>query len=356
MTPALTEAAPSSYVVPPLAGRLPVARHPDALRAEQMSARWLSARAGSLAGSPDAFAAYQRQRNGLFGAFAHPQARADRLQALVDWWNLAAFIDDLSSRAPGAGHAEAGPIRLLSTLHEVWQGRTAAPDAPLAAAVADVWQRLTEDMPARQKARAGEGLKELVTGFAREVPWRRGREFPSLEKYFGLRWQSFGSDLLFTLTEFGLGLDLSDTVHGPLKEDLDALHCLAMRQAALVNDVLSLRKELEEEGFAFNSVELLRSRAGMSLQDAVNAVCALVRKYEAAYLAKRAEVARVVRGERPLLTYLDGVDHLLGGCLHFQCQTSRYHGGDAPWNPYRSRLVKVAGWPTSAPERARPNG
>ncbi|HET8659965.1 MAG TPA: cytochrome P450 [Micromonosporaceae bacterium] len=318
------------FFLPELPRMLPVAYHPKAAQIEMASNAWVcQLLSGCFAGEEDLLR-FLRQRNGLYGPLTVPTASEERARNIADWYQFVTVIDSfVSDRSElGASHSRAREV--FARVMAQFRGDAETSDQfPYGRAAKDMWLRISSGLTPAQVPRFTGSLEAFLRGCAAEIRSKLNGEIPDYETCMAIRTDSFGCAFLELLTEYSLGVDLTDLTGSP---ELAEVHGHGMRQLILVNDLLSWRKEHEQQD-TMTTIRVLREREGMALQSAVDRLCELVEHHEKAYIAARDEVLDGRLGEREdVRAYLRGLDYLIGGSQEFEYLTPRYFGDGFVWD------------------------
>jgi len=340
---ALIEAAPvaadgagaaEEFFLPELPRLLPFAYHPRAAQIEFQSNDWVCRFLGACFASEQALLAFLRQRNGFYGPLTVPAADQERARNIADFYHFVTVVDDATAdrSASGVGHHQ-----VRAAFDRIMTGFGTDPDSdsdtgedfPYGRAAADLWRRISPALTPAQAMRFRASLHNFLRGAACELPYRLTGTAPDLDTYLALRGDSFGFDFMLLLTEYALAVDMTEVTTAP---EFAVLHTHAVRQLILVNDVLSWRREYALHD-SINAVRVLCRHDGLTLQQAVDALCRLIEQHERAYIAARDAIRQDPLGtDADVLAYLDGLDHLIGGSQEFEYLTPRYFGDGYVWD------------------------
>ncbi|MER5638812.1 terpene synthase family protein [Kitasatospora sp. NPDC002227] len=321
---------PEEFYLPPLPRLLPVGYHPEAARIEFASNGWVRRMLGPCFAGEEQLLHFLRQRNGLYGPLTVPRADAGRARDIADWYQFVTVIDSFASdrHALGADHASARAT--FAAVLDALDGPLPAGDGPAAVygrAARDLYERLGRGLSPAQTARLLASLAAFLHGCAVEIRSKLDRAVPEFEECMRVREDSFGCAFLQLLTEYAAEVDLTALRATGL---LNQVHHHAMRQLIIVNDLLSWRKEYRDED-TMTTVRVLCEGQGLTLQAAVDRLCALVERHERAYLAAR-DALLAGPADADLRAYLAGLDQLIGGSQEFEYLTPRYFGDGSAWD------------------------
>ncbi|MBC2900540.1 terpene synthase family protein [Streptomyces cupreus] len=327
------------FFLPELPRLLPVAYHPKAAQIEFRSNAWLRRYlSGCFVGEGDLLK-FLRERVGLYGPLIAPTADEQHALDLADFYHFVAVIDTMAADHSGLGASHCGARdvfdRIIADFAAVIEPGM-SDNSPFGPAARDLWLRISAGLTPHQVERFRTSMSSFLRGVASELPYQLNGSVPDYDTYMAVRRDSFGCDFILLLTEYSLAVDMTELAASP---QFAKVHAHAMRQLILVNDVLSLRKEL---GDPMNAVRVLRRHNGLTLQQAVDAVCELAERHERAYIAARDAVRYGPFGAHTdVRTYLEGLDHLLAGSQEYEYLTPRYFGDGSVWDGSTSGWVSL---------------
>ncbi|MFJ8477012.1 terpene synthase family protein [Kitasatospora sp. NPDC094011] len=263
--------------IPEFSNPFPVraSRHREAIRAA--NPQWLH-RQGLVRGD----AALQRYTAMLIEDWASETFAAceDRRTSLLlaNWWSFIGLYDDIMDDGPLgwdhpshlAFHAELTGVlnERNHTPHHGPQDRTASL-SPLGAAFDDLLGRTLPLMLPALRTRFVTAVGDYITASVRETEHRSANSVPDSETYMALRRTSGGIGVCFRLLELSEGIALPQPfLDSWLCHDL---HTALIDQMSLLNDVISLEKELAH-GDTHNLVILIHREQGCSWQEAADTV------------------------------------------------------------------------------------
>ncbi|WP_326680869.1 terpene synthase family protein [Streptomyces sp. NBC_01237] len=314
----------TEFYLPELPRLLPSAYHPNAVEIEVRSNAWVCRHLQSCFTDEQALLSYLRQRAGLYGPAVSPLADGQRAGDIADFYQYVTIVDDAIAGTSTSEQQARGALARIT--HGF--GTETDDTSPLIRAGADLWRRITPGLSPAQVGRFKESLAISLGGYADEVPHRHAGHVLALDGYMKLRVVSFGWPFVALMTEYGARVDMIDLHPTP---EFEKANGHAVRQMILVNDLLSWRKE-HARADTMNAVAVLQHNDNLDLQDAVNALCHLIEAEGRAYLTARDRILNGPLGGRTdVATYLDALDHLIGGTQAYHYLTPRYFGdGYAP--------------------------
>ncbi|KAJ8118391.1 hypothetical protein ONZ43_g3998 [Nemania bipapillata] len=190
-----------------------------------------------------------------------------------------------------------------------------------------LWKRLQERAGPEQQRRWIENHKDYFTGLLRQVEIQKTQKKLTVDEYIDFRRQSIGAKSTCTLVEYVHGIKISQSVldHPSIVE----CENISAELSFLVNDLLSLRKDLEL-GVEHNLVILLKKH-GLSEQEAVNKIEGMLNERYRRWYRALAELP--VWGEevdREVLKYLDVCRNIALGNVYWSYQSGRYLKEEGP--------------------------
>ncbi len=325
------------FFLPELPRSLPFAYHPKAAQIEFASNGWVRTQLGACFATEEDLLAFLRQRNGIYGPLTVPNADEQRARDIADWYQYVTVIDSFVSDRSALGASDGKARDVFATIIADFRGDgDPANDLPYSRAAKDLWKRISPNLSPAQVSRFAASLEAFLRGCATEIHSKITKNVPDYEACLAVRMDSFGCDFIELLTEYGAAVDMSDVL-----PQLTEVHQHCRRQMIIINDLLSWRKERAQDD-TMTVVRVLTERDGLSLQDAVNRLCALVEHHEKAYIEARDDLLSGPLGTRgDVRTYLTAVDHLMGGSQEFEYLTPRYFGDGSAWDGSTSGWVDL---------------
>ncbi|MGW1412169.1 terpene synthase family protein [Streptomyces sp. NPDC002403] len=207
--------------------------------------------------------------------------------------------------------------------------------SPYSSAYADVWADLTKAMPSGVRTRHARTQRRWVEALAMENALRATGYPIHPDVCFPLRRISTGSETIMVPIEFGLGIDLTSLMEHDI--DLAGLWRIAGTHIVLVNDLISVRKEMAS-GDCMNLMFSLMLHDDLSAQAAADVMLDRIKAANDDYR----RVCRVLRARyrhHPLgeavHRYLEGVGYMMAGNVAWHYESSRYHGPSHHWDGRR---------------------
>jgi hypothetical protein len=268
---------------------------------------------------------FLRQRNGIYGPLTAPYASRARAENIADWYQFVTVIDSFVSDRSSLGADDRAASAIFDGIVTEFPDHSGSSHSPYVAAARDLWRRITPGLSPVQAERLVASLRDYLHGCAVEIRAKLNGEIVSLETCMAVRVESFGCGFLKLLTEYAAEVDMSG--YSDLLADA---HHNAMCQLILVNDLLSWRKEYNQED-VMTAMRVLCERDGLPLQDAIHKVCELITYHERAYLESRDRILSA-NATPDVRAYLNGLDYLIAGSQEFEYLTPRYFGDGFVWD------------------------
>jgi germacradienol/geosmin synthase len=210
----------------------------------------------------------------LLCAYTHPDASAEDLDTVTDWYTWVFFFDDhfleLFKRTQDREGAKAYLARLPAFMPP--DPATPMPEAsnPVEAGLADLWLRTVPHLSPAWRARFAESTRNLLNESLWELSNIHAGRIANPVEYIEMRRKVGGAPWSAGLIEFANRAEVPEHVAGsrPLRvlrdTFADAVH--------LRNDLFSYQREVEDEGELSNGVLVLEHFLGCSTQQAADAV------------------------------------------------------------------------------------
>ncbi|WP_280726622.1 terpene cyclase [Kitasatospora sp. MAA4] len=298
---------------------------PHRADAEARHRRWLDAHA--MLGSRLGAAGYTRWDVPGLASLSYPDCEPDELALATDLMGFYFLFDDQFDGPLGRRPAQVAAI--CDELTGVLQGRHPSHLlSPCTRAFEDLWQRITDGMSDRWRARAAYNWEWYFASHPAEAAGRLGGQPPDREGYLILR---RGTAAMETV------LDMVERV-GRFEVAPAAFHCPQLRQLrqlaadipSLTNDVRSYPQEASR-GDVNNLVMIVQRERGCTLQEAGSAVLAEAQQMVRRFTQLTDELPRTYRelelrlDERQTAQrYADGLSAWLTGYLDWEMSTGRY--------------------------------
>lgn len=323
-------AAGTTFHLPDLDRPIPVLVHPDVHEAEKLSDGWVRESMGSAFTAQRDLDCFFKGRGAYWACLGFPTATGRRIVTLCDFAQYLFALDSEFTNAQG-GRGEL--LRSRAAFDRIFtiMDDAATPEHSATVyerAFHDVWTRLTEPMPPRQRERFKNSCRAYLGAHALEVASRERDEVFDFPTYMEVHRRSIATEPYFIQIESGLEIDLSD-----ISDDgqFDAVHRLAADHLVLVNDLFSFPLECAQGDYV-NAVAVFHLNEGMTLQAAIDRLCGLINDAEHGFIRERSALLSGPLGRHPgLPEYLHALGHMMSGSLYWSYLTPRYHGPDFVW-------------------------
>ncbi|WP_172388113.1 terpene synthase family protein [Streptomyces sp. MNP-20] len=258
-------------------------QHPEASLAQQRAARWAL---GHGLVRDGAVGQFEQLGYGRLLSSLCPQAGLDDL-VLVVLWNVLFFVaDDQQAHAAVTGRLERYEDVVAQMRHLV-EGRPQPRGTaqPLVAALSDLLGRTSARGQGTWEERFRGNLDRWLAGHLRENAYRRAGRVPSIEEYVTVRRDACTVFPTLDLVELCEQVEVPADVYrsGPYQTLISGTADIM----CWINDIHSLERELAE-GDPINLAIVLQQLRGMTAQEAVDHVAALVSVRVAEHLAAAA--------------------------------------------------------------------
>lgn len=209
-------------------------------------------------------------RFGELASRAYPRAGLDDRTLISGWLTIAAVLTYRYDTAPGSDSRRTQAMfRTITTYLRTGRYPRAMPlrwgrsrlDRSLHHAIADLWQRTANRMPATWRSRFAYSASTFLDGLRIEAEQRRAGRFPTVEAYLRLRRATSAQGMLFDLIQLGTRQPLADAVH--FHPSVDLVRNTAIDVVAWINDLASMAEE-ERTGGEHNLVLVLRRSGRLS--------------------------------------------------------------------------------------------
>jgi germacradienol/geosmin synthase len=208
----------------------------------------------------------------LRASMTHPDGSSEELELTTDWFTWAAFFDDYFPMRFGHTRDMAGAkafMDRLSAFMPLGSTLTPVPTNPVEAGLGDLWSRTTTSMPAERQPRFHSYVQDMHDSWLWELANHIQNRIPDPVDYIEMRRKTFGSEL-------GMALSEPEREEVPPEiyrtRPMRALVNAAADAVALMNDMVSYRKEIELEGELNNGVLVAQNFLDCDLSKAVHMV------------------------------------------------------------------------------------
>ncbi|MFJ6139303.1 germacradienol/geosmin synthase [Kitasatospora sp. NPDC092286] len=288
---------------------------------------------------------------GLLCAYTHPDASAEALSLVTDWYVWVFFFDDhfleifkrTNDREGGKAYLDRLPLFMPA------DPATPVPEPtnPVEAGLADLWRRTVPAMGEDWRVRFAESTRNLLNESLWELANINAGRIANPVEYIEMRRKVGGAPWSAGLIEYAANAEVPKTVSGsrPLRVLMDAFS----DGVHLRNDLFSYQREVEEEGELSNGVLVLETFLGCSTQEAADAVNDLLtsrlQQFENTVFTELpslfAETGLDPEGCAKVLAYVKGLQDWQSGGHEWHMRSSRYmNGGGAAagssnwWDPF----------------------
>ncbi|WP_274564750.1 terpene synthase family protein [Streptomyces spiramyceticus] len=299
----------------------------------------------------------------LMNAYVHPDASAEELALLTDWYVWVFFFDDhflqvfKRTRDYDGARAHLARLALFTPLDGVAPTQ-ANPDER---ALSDLWPRTVPARSAEWRRRFATSTQNLIQDCLRELSNMKADRVPNPIEYLALRRTSGGAPWSADLVEHAVGAEVPAAVVGT--RQLRVLRDTFSDGVHLLNDVFSYERETGEEGELNNGVLVVERFLGCDPQGAADRVNDL-------RTSRLHQFENTAATELPLLLeehgldpearldvarYVKGLQDWQAGGLEWHLRSSRYMNSQPPQAPSGFRpLISHTGLGASALRITRP--
>ncbi|MEY9938193.1 germacradienol/geosmin synthase [Streptacidiphilus sp. MAP5-3] len=270
----------------------------------------------------------------LLCAYTHPDASAEDLDTVTDWYVWVFFFDDhfleLFKRTQDRAGAKAYLDRLPAFMPLDLADGMPEPTNPVEAGLADLWRRTVPHLSPGWRARFAESTRNLLNESLWELSNINAGRIANPVEYIEMRRKVGGAPWSAGLVEFAARAEVPERVaHGrPLRVLRDAFS----DAVHLRNDLFSYQREVEDEGELSNGVLVLETFLNCSTQEAADAVNDLLtsRLHQFEHTALT-EVPELVTTQRldpvevaAVFAYAKGLQDWQSGGHEWHLRSSRY--------------------------------
>ena len=288
---------------------------------------------------------FERHDYALLCAYAHPDASAEKLGLVTDWYAWVFFFDDhfleMYKRTGDLVGARQYLLGLAEFLPVHGTGAPPAPADPVERGLADLWARTGAGMSDAWRARFAESTRNLLEECRWELSHITEDRTPNPVDYVGVRRRIGGGPWSANLVEHALGAEVPEVVAGtrPLRMLRDAFS----DSVRLRNDIFSYQREIQDEGEVNNGVLVVERFFDTAPQEAADIVSDLLtsRLHQFANTALTElpplfdEHALGPRERADVLDYVKGLQHWLAGSHEWCLRSGRYANSGKAREPKR---------------------
>lgn len=297
---------------------------------------------------------YERSDFPHFVALVHPDARGEPLNAMTCFYIWSFYYDDVFFRTftpRGDLVGARAYVARLPAFMPLEGEPTEMPRNPVERGLADAWSRIAPTMSLTWRERFGRHIQDMCEAWLWELANAVESRIADPIDYVEMRRRTGGAHWLNDFVEFGLGIELPARVYDA--RPIRVLNDISCDTILLRNDILSLRKELEQ-GECNNAVLVTMALLACDVQaaveivsDVVTARLQLAEHVIATELAEMFDEHALAPDERAtVLAYVQGLRDGLAGDFQWETGTGRYHASPPVWLPPDS---PVAGWIPTGP-------
>ncbi|MFE6744702.1 germacradienol/geosmin synthase [Kitasatospora purpeofusca] len=305
---------------------------------------------------------------GLLCAYTHPDASAEVLSLVTDWYVWVFFFDDHFLDVFKRTNDRAGGKAYLDRLRLFMPADPAAevpePTNPVEAGLADLWRRTVPAMGEDWRVRFAESTRNLLDESLWELANINAGRVANPVEYIEMRRKVGGAPWSAGLIEYAAGAEVPGRVSGsrPLRVLMEAFS----DGVHLRNDLFSYQREVEDEGELSNGVLVLEKFLECTTQEAADAVNGLLtsrlQQFENTVVTELPQLFADAGLDAPeqarVLAYVKGLQDWQAGGHEWHMRSSRYmNGGGAAadaatwWDPFA-----IGGVGTSALDVLRSGG
>ncbi|WP_327678735.1 terpene synthase family protein [Kitasatospora sp. NBC_00458] len=288
---------------------------------------------------------------GLLCAYTHPDASAEALSLVTDWYVWVFFFDDHFLEIYKRTNDRAGGKAYLDRLPLFMPADPGAPlpepTNPVEAGLADLWRRTVPSMGEDWRVRFAESTRNLLDESLWELANINAGRIANPVEYIEMRRKVGGAPWSAGLIEYAAGAEVPAEVSGarPLRVLRDAFS----DGVHLRNDLFSYQREVEDEGELSNGVLVLEKFLDCTTQEAAEAVNGLLtsrlQQFESTVFTELpqlfADSGLDPAGCAKVLAYVKGLQDWQAGGHEWHMRSSRYmNGGGAVagaatwWDPF----------------------
>ncbi|MEV6970814.1 germacradienol/geosmin synthase [Hamadaea sp. NPDC051192] len=269
----------------------------------------------------------------LLCAYTHPDASADRLALVTDWYVWVFFFDDhfldVYKRTQDRDGAKSYLDRLPAFM-PIGGESMPTPANAVERGLADLWTRTVPAMSAAWRERFAEATLHLL----QESLWELGniseKRIPNPVEYVEMRRKVGGAPWSAGLVEFAVAAEIPAAV--ARTRPLRVLRDTFSDGVHLRNDIFSYQRETEQEGEVNNGVLVVEHFLGCSPQEAADTVNDLLtsrlHQFENTALTELpglfAEHYLDPAGQADTLRYVQGLQDWQSGGHEWHLRSSRY--------------------------------
>ncbi|MEZ0094064.1 germacradienol/geosmin synthase [Streptacidiphilus sp. EB129] len=210
----------------------------------------------------------------LLCSYTHPDASAEQLALVTDWYVWVFFFDDhfldIFKRTQDTAGAKAYLDRLRAFMPVDPGAAMPEPTNQVEAGLADLWSRTVPAMSAEWRARFAESTRALLEESLWELSNISESRISNPVEYIEMRRKVGGAPWSANLVEYAVGAEVPAAIAD--SRPMRVLRDTFADGVHLRNDLFSYQREVEIEGELANGVLVLEEFLGCGTQEAAEAV------------------------------------------------------------------------------------
>ncbi|MEV4056067.1 germacradienol/geosmin synthase [Amycolatopsis sp. NPDC049688] len=213
----------------------------------------------------------------LLCAYTHPDAGAEELDLITDWYVWVFYFDDhFLELYKRTGDIESARTYLdrLELFMPAEGDITAAPENPVERGLADLWQRTVPHRSAGWRRRFAASTKALLDESLWELANINEGRLANPIEYVEMRRKVGGAPWSANLVEHSVHAEVPDAIAA--SRPMEVLRDCFADSVHLRNDLFSYQREVQDEGELSNGVLVFEKFLGLSTQQAADAVNDLI--------------------------------------------------------------------------------
>lgn len=269
----------------------------------------------------------------LCAAACQPDASPRELEITTDWFTWATFADDYFPLVFARSRDLTGGklyVAGLSAFMPLDCGATPPPRDPVECGLADLWRRTAMPLSPSGRASFRVYVQEMLDSWVWELVNHIENRIPDPVDYIEMRRQTFGAEFGMSLAQLSVDPEIPPAIWKT--RTLRALINSAADAIALINDIVSFRKEVEIEGELNNCVLVVQKFLDCPEQQAIDIVNKIsasrirqfeyVRATELPVLLEQFELSP--RAREGVLKYVESIQNWIAGVAHWHFVVTRY--------------------------------
>jgi geranylgeranyl diphosphate synthase type I len=334
-----TDSKPRSFQLPEIRMTRPARLNPQLETARTRALAW-AGEMGMLAPAagvaPWTEAQLAADDYGLLCSSALPDAPADKIDVLTDWFVWAFYVDDYFvdafKRSGDSAAAQGYAARLPQFMPLDPSQEMPAATNPTERALASLWPRIAPAMSYGWRRRFRQYVEDWLNGHRLELRHINEHYIADPIEYMEMKRRINGPTFFARVAEYAQPAELPEAVADcrTIRSLIDAF----ADSGILINDIFSYQREVDDEGENSNMVLVLQKSLGCDLQQAVDAtndlLTARLRQLECiadTEIPEMCEVYGLSPAERVnVLGYTNSLQDWLPGWLEWHKRAERYLG------------------------------